>query len=90
MEAGQGALYLNGLDVGSIESLDMFALSSLLKKASKLFEAFAHLGLTTHQIRDLFYFADDSKSSGSGGNANGGGGNDNSNSDYGIDIDILF
>lgn len=72
LEQGQGSLYLNGLDMGSIDSLDIFQMSSMLKKEARLLENFNKIGLNTDQIKDLIYLSDSSSKS--------------NNNDYGIDI----
>ena len=72
LEQGAGALYLNGLDMGSVDSLDIFQMSTLLKKEARLLESFSQIGLNTDQIKDLIYLSDSSSKS--------------NNNDYGIDI----
>ena len=77
LEPGQGAFFLNGLDMGSMESIDMFSLSTTLSQEAKLLDAFARLSkptLTNEQVKELIYLADSAKDAGG------------SNSDYGIDI----
>ena len=60
MEAGAGALYLNGMDLG-IDTVDIFGLSTTLKKEAKLVESLHKIGLSTSQIKDLIYLDTSSK-----------------------------
>ena len=54
MEAGAGMLYVNGIEV-PIDTCDIFALNSLLRKEALLLESLHDIGLTTQQIKDLVY-----------------------------------
>jgi UDP-glucose:glycoprotein glucosyltransferase len=62
LEQGMGALYLNGLEI-NIDTVDVFALNSLLNKESRLIEGLSKIGLTLPQINDLLYLDTSSKSS---------------------------
>jgi UDP-glucose:glycoprotein glucosyltransferase len=61
LEAGVGALYLNGLEL-DINTVDIFALNSLLNKESRLIEGLHSIGMELAQIRDLVYLDTSSKS----------------------------
>ncbi len=61
LEAGAGALYLNGLEL-DINTVDIFALNSLLNKESRLIESLHTIGMELEQIRDLVYLDTSSKS----------------------------
>jgi UDP-glucose:glycoprotein glucosyltransferase len=58
--------------MGNIDSLDIFSLTSILKKEAKLLESFSQLGLSTAQIKDLIGLDASSAKT--------------SSSDFGIDI----
>ena len=60
MEAGTGALYLNGLEL-NIDIVDVFTLTSLLRKEARLLESLSQVGLTLEQMRDLIYLDTSSK-----------------------------
>lgn len=60
MEAGSGALYLNGLEL-NIDIVDVFTLTSLLRKEARLLESLHQVGLSLDQMRDLIYLDTSSK-----------------------------
>jgi UDP-glucose:glycoprotein glucosyltransferase len=61
LEPGAGALYLNGLEL-DINTVDIFALNTLLNKESRLIESLHIIGMDLEQIRDLVYLDTSSKS----------------------------
>ncbi len=60
LEAGAGVLYLNGLEL-SIDTNDIFTLSSTLKKEAQLLESLHQVGLNIDQIKELIYLDSSSK-----------------------------
>ena len=54
MEPGAGAFYLNGLEV-NMDTIDIFSLSALLRKESKLVESLHQIGLNQEQLKGLIY-----------------------------------
>ncbi|CAF0964391.1 unnamed protein product [Brachionus calyciflorus] len=60
LEPGSGGLYLNGLDM-SLDTVDIFSLSSVLKKEAKLLESLSQTGLNVDQVKDLIYLDISSK-----------------------------
>lgn len=61
MEAGTSALYLNGLEL-NIDIVDIFSLTSLLRKEARLIESLHQVGLSLEQTRDLIYLDTSSSS----------------------------
>lgn len=61
LEPGAGVLYLNGLEL-SIDTLDIFSLSSTLKKEAQLIESLHQVGLSINQIKELIYLDTSAKS----------------------------
>ena len=54
MEPGAGGFYLNGLEV-NMDTIDIFSLSALLRKESKLVESLHQIGLDQEQLKSLIY-----------------------------------
>lgn len=51
---GDGVLYINGLEL-NIDSIDIFALNTLLAKEAKILESLHKIGLSLDQINNLVY-----------------------------------
>lgn len=60
MEPGASSLFLNGLEL-NIDIIDIFSLTSLLRKEARLLESLHQVGLELEQIRDLLYLETSSK-----------------------------
>jgi UDP-glucose:glycoprotein glucosyltransferase len=60
LEPGSGALFLNGLEL-NIDTVDIFSLTTLLRKEANLLESLHKVGLGLEQMRDLIYLDTSSK-----------------------------
>jgi UDP-glucose:glycoprotein glucosyltransferase len=62
LESGAASLYINGLEL-SIDTTDIFSLTSVLKKEAQLLESLSEIGLSLDQVREIAYLDTTSKNS---------------------------
>ena len=55
LEAGNGAFYLNGLEI-NLDTTDIFSLTTQLVKEAKIIENLHKIGLNLEQIKNVIYF----------------------------------